>query len=70
MLERYNPQEVEQNVEQEKIVVGDVVSMMRSFQRMLDLLINLLDRDEGRVLVPNEGLQCALAGSSNIHREL
>jgi hypothetical protein len=68
--ERSNPQEDEKNVEQEKIVVGDVVSMMRSFQRMSEALINHLDRDEGRAYVPNEGSQCAPAGSSSIHREL
>jgi hypothetical protein len=32
--ERSNPQEEEPNVEKEKNVVGDVVSMMRSFQRI------------------------------------
>jgi hypothetical protein len=58
MPERSNPQEEEKNVEQEKIVVGDVVSMMRSFQRMSEALINHLDRDEGRASVPNEGSQC------------
>jgi hypothetical protein len=34
MPERSNPQGDEKNVEQEKVVVGDVVGMMRSFQRM------------------------------------
>jgi hypothetical protein len=50
--------------------VGDVVGMMRSFQRMSEALINCLDRDEGRVFVPNEGSQRAPASSSSIHREL
>jgi hypothetical protein len=67
---RYNPQEDEKNVEQEKIVVGDVVSMMRSFQRMSEALINCLDRDEGRASIPNEGSQHNPTGSSSIHREL
>ena len=68
--ERSNPQEEEPNVEQENIVVGDVVSMMRSFQRMSKALINHLDRDEGRAYVTNEGSQRAPNSSSSIHREL
>jgi hypothetical protein len=52
-----NPQGEEQFIGKEKIVVGDVVGLMRSFQRMLEALINRLDRDEARVLVPNEGSQ-------------
>jgi hypothetical protein len=39
--EGFNPQGDEQNVEQEKVFVGDVVDLMRSFQRMSDQLINL-----------------------------
>jgi hypothetical protein len=50
--------------------VGDVVGMMRSFQRMLEALINCLDRDDGRTYVSNEGSQNALAGSSSIHIKL
>jgi hypothetical protein len=50
--------------------VGDVVGMMRSFQRMSEALINLLDRDEGRASMPNEGSQHTLVVSSSIHREL
>jgi hypothetical protein len=34
------------------------------------VFINNMDRDEGRVYVPNDGSQHALAGSSSIHREL
>jgi hypothetical protein len=70
MPEGSNPQGEEQITEQEQVVVGDVVGMMRSFQRMSEALINRLDRDEGRVSVPNEGSQCAPAGSVSIHREL
>jgi hypothetical protein len=50
-----NPQGEEQITEQEHVVVGEVVGMMRSFQRMLEALINRLDRDEGRAFVPNVG---------------
>jgi hypothetical protein len=51
-------------------VVGDVVSLTRSFQRMSEALINFLYRDEARAPVPNEGSQHAPAGSGSIHREL
>jgi hypothetical protein len=50
--------------------VGDVVGMMRSFQRMSEALINHLDRDEGKTSMPNEGSQCTPSSSSSIHREL
>jgi hypothetical protein len=43
MPEGSNPQGDEQITEQEKVVVGDVVGMMRSFQRMSEALINCLD---------------------------
>jgi hypothetical protein len=43
---------------------------MRSFQRMFEALINQLDRDEARVLVPNEGSQHTPVGTGSIHREL
>jgi hypothetical protein len=43
-----NPQGGEQVLGQEQIVVGDVVRMMRSFQRMSEALISRLDRDEAR----------------------
>jgi hypothetical protein len=65
-----NPREMSKTTEQEQVVVGDVVGMMRSFQRMSEALINHLDRDEGRASVPNEGSQRTPAGSSSIHREL
>jgi hypothetical protein len=32
--------------------VGDVVGLMRSFQRMVEALINCLDGDEAKVPVP------------------
>jgi hypothetical protein len=56
-LEGSAPQGEEKTTEQEQVAVGDVVGMMRSFQRMSEALINHLDRDEGREFVPNEGSQ-------------
>jgi hypothetical protein len=50
--------------------VGDVMGMMRYFQRMSEALINLLDRDEGRDSVPNEGSQHPPVVSGSVHREL
>ena len=41
-----NPQGGEQVLGQEQIAVGDVIGMMRSFQRMSEALISRLDRDE------------------------
>jgi hypothetical protein len=70
MPEGSNPQGEEQVIGQEHIVVGDVVGLMRSFQRMSEALISHLDRDEARVPVPPEGPQCAPAGTGSIHREL
>jgi hypothetical protein len=55
---------------QENIVVGDVVGLTRSFQRMSEALINQLDRDESMALVPNEGSQHAPVGNGSIHKEL
>jgi hypothetical protein len=49
-----NPQGGEQVLGQEQIAVGDVVGMMRSFQRMSKALINRLDRDEARAPTPAE----------------
>jgi hypothetical protein len=69
-LEGSNPQKEEQTTEKEKIVVGDVVGMMRFFQRMSEALINCLDRDEGTTSVLNEVSQHAPIGSSSIHKEL
>jgi hypothetical protein len=70
MPEGFNPQGEEQVIGQEKIVVGDVVGLMRSFQRMLQALINHLDRDEARVPVPPEGPQRTPASPSSVHREI
>jgi hypothetical protein len=50
--------------------VGDVMGMMRYFQRMSEALINHLDRDEGRGSAPNEGSQCPPVVSGSVHREL
>jgi hypothetical protein len=57
MPEGSNPQGEEQVIGQEKIVVGDVVGLMRSFQRMSEALIIHLDRDEAREPIPPEGPQ-------------
>jgi hypothetical protein len=46
--------------------MGDVVGLMRSFQRMSKGLNNQLYRDEARVPVPNEGSQHAPTGTDNI----
>jgi hypothetical protein len=70
MPEGSNPQGGEQVLEQEKIAVGDVVGMMRSFQRMSEALINRLDRDEARALTPAEVPLRAPAVIGSIHREL
>jgi hypothetical protein len=69
MPEGSNPQGGEQVLEQEKIAVGDVVGMMRSFQRMSEALINRLDRDEARASTPAD-FRCAPAVTGSIHREL
>jgi hypothetical protein len=47
--------------------VGDVVGLMRSFQRMSEALISHLDRDEARALKPPEGPPHALVGTCSIH---
>jgi hypothetical protein len=47
-----NPQGGEQVLGQEQIAVGDVIGMMRSFQRMSEALISRLDRDEARARHP------------------
>ena len=70
MPEGYNPQGDEKVVEQEKIVVGDVVRMMRSFQLMFEALMNHFDRDEARALTPTEVPPRALVSTSGVHREL
>jgi hypothetical protein len=50
--------------------VGDVVGLMRSFQRMSEALISRLDRDEARAPTPPEGPPRALVGTGSIHHEL
>jgi hypothetical protein len=70
MPEGSNPQGEEHVVRHEHIAVGDVVGMMRSFQRMSETLINHLDRDEAKALAPPEGPPCSLAGTGSIHRKL
>jgi hypothetical protein len=50
--------------------VGDVVGMMRSFQRMFEALISCFDRDEARVSSPPKDPPCTLVGTGSIHREL
>jgi hypothetical protein len=65
-----NPQGDEKITEQKQVVVGDVVGMMRSFQRMSEALNNHLDRDEGKISIPNEGSQHDPVGSNSMHREL
>ena len=70
MPEGSNPQGGEKVLGQEQIVVGDVIGMMRSFQRMSEALIIRLDRDEARAPAPPEVLPHALAVTGSIHREL
>jgi hypothetical protein len=65
-----NPYGYEETIDEEKFVVGDVVGMMRSFQRISKGLIDYLDQVEARAFVPNEGSEHASTGSSNLHREL
>ena len=48
----------------------DVLGMMRSFQRMSEALINILDRDEARAPTPAEVPPRALVVTGSIHREL
>jgi hypothetical protein len=50
--------------------VGDVVRLMRSFQRMSKALIICLDRDEDRALEPPDDPPHAPASTCSIHREL
>jgi hypothetical protein len=65
-----NPQGDEQVLGQEQIVVGDVVGMMRYFQRMSEALINRLDKDEARAPTPAEVPPRAPTVTGSIHREL
>jgi hypothetical protein len=50
--------------------VGDVVGLMRSFQRMSEALISHLDRDEARVLIPPEDPPRSLVDTGIFHRDL
>jgi hypothetical protein len=59
-----------QDNEQEKFTMGDVMGMMRYFQRMFEVMINRLDRNEGRESVSNEGSQRPPVVSGSVHREL
>jgi hypothetical protein len=52
-----NPQGEEQVIECDQIVVGEVVGLTRSFQRMSEALINQLVRDEARATIPIEDSQ-------------
>jgi hypothetical protein len=65
-----NPQGDEQVVRQDQIVLGDMVGLMKSFQRMSEALISCLDRDEARVSTPPKGPPHALVSIGSIHREL
>jgi hypothetical protein len=65
-----NPQGGEQVLGQEKITVGDVVGMMRSFQRMSKALISRLDSDEARAPALAEVSSHAPTVIGSIHREL
>jgi hypothetical protein len=69
-LEGSNPQGGEQVLGQEKIAVGDVVGMMRSFQCMSEALISQLDREKARASAPAEVLPRAPVVTGSIHREL
>jgi hypothetical protein len=50
--------------------MGDVVGLMRSFQRISEAFINRLDRDEARAHVPHDCPQRAPIDTSSVHREL
>jgi hypothetical protein len=65
-----NPRGDEKVLGQEKIAVGDVVGMMRSFQWMSEALISRLDRDEARASAPTEVPPRAPTVTGSIHREL
>jgi hypothetical protein len=62
-----NPQGEEKVIGHENIVVGDVVGLIRSFHKILEALINQLDRDEVRAPVPLEGPQHAPIDTGNVH---
>ena len=62
-----NPQGGEQVLGKERISVGDVVGMMRSFQCISEAMINRLDRDEARAPAPAGVLSRAPAIAGNFH---
>ena len=70
MPEGSNPQGGKQVLGQEQIAVGDVIGMMRSFQRMSEALINRLDRKEARASAPAEVPLHASTVTGSIHHEL
>jgi hypothetical protein len=70
MPEGSNPQGDEQVVGQEQIVVGDLIEMMRSFQRMSEALISRLDRYEAKASPPPEVPPCTLVSTDRVHHEL
>jgi hypothetical protein len=57
-------------VEQEQISMGDVVGLMRSFQRMSEAMISRLDRDEVRAPTPTDDPLRAPVRTGSMHREL
>jgi hypothetical protein len=50
--------------------VGDVVGLMRSFQRLSEALINPLDKDDARASTPPKGPPRAPVGTGSIHCKL
>jgi hypothetical protein len=67
MPEGSNPKREEQFIGHEQISVGDVVGLMRLFQRMDEALINRLDRYEDRALTPLEGPPHTPAGTGRVY---
>jgi hypothetical protein len=65
-----NPQGGEQVLGLEQIAVGDVMGMMRSFQRMSEVLISRWDRDKAKVLAPAEVPPRPSVVTGSFHREL
>jgi hypothetical protein len=65
-----NPPGGEKVLGQEQVAVGDLVGMMRYFQRMSETLISRLDKDEARALAPAEVPPRAPAVTGSIHCEL
>jgi hypothetical protein len=61
------PQGEEKTIDQEQLIMGNVIGMMRYFQRMSKALLNFLDFYEGGDFVTNEGSQRPLAVSGSVH---